>query len=200
MRYPVLLVIAATALCSSGAQERQRPVASGRLTSNALNLSFDVTNEKNAGDVLTITVGQGLERKRVYRDAAGEYVYLAPVSEDESSFIVVWSGASGYKTKILAVATPRTGTTEIAVELNVMGKGFPTLLRAGAEQTPFVLVPNASGVGNVIDVVDIYALHHGRFKFEGRVPDRRSLASVQQVAADFDQAAAKDRLGTTVHP
>jgi len=123
-------------------------------------------------------------------------IYVFPLAPNESSFLIEESLGSGYRTVILHVETPRT----VVTQLDASGKDFPEMVRAGAEDTRFVLIPNAANTGDVIDVVDVYAFYDGTFKFQQRVAAGQELSAVQQLSRKIDQVAAERRKGVAVHP
>jgi hypothetical protein len=178
----------------------QSYVACARFTTSGHEVYFAVTNKPKTGDVLTISGEQNGQGEIIYRDAGGEYVYVAPLTEDDSSFIVVWRGASGYIAKVLSVSVQQSGALMVSRKLDVAGAGLPQVLQAGREQTMFVLVANSSPPGNVRDVIDIYALRDGAYKFAARVPTHKELSTVEKLAEAYDEAAIHQRSGIVVHP
>jgi hypothetical protein len=199
MKHFLSALMAGVIALSGSAAQSQSYVACARFTSGGHQLLFATTNRPKTGDELTISSDRDGEQKILYRDAGGEYVYVAPLSEDDSSFIVVWSGASGYFTKILAVIPQPSGDLKVSQTLEVASSGLPHVLQSGREKTMFILVDNASSRGNVRDVVDIYALKDGAYKFAARVPAHKELSTVEKLAEEYDRAA-QQRGGTVVRP
>jgi hypothetical protein len=132
----------------------------------------------------------------IYSTKSDDVIYVFPLAPNESSFLIEESLGSGYRTVILHVETPRT----VVTQLDASGKDFPEMVRAGAEDTRFVLIPNAANTGDVIDVVDVYAFYDGTFKFQQRVAAGQELSAVQQLSRKIDQVAAERRKGVAVHP
>jgi hypothetical protein len=132
----------------------------------------------------------------IYSCQSDNVVYLLPLSPISESFLIVESLGSGYRTVILNLDSPHS----VSTQLDASGKDFPEVIRAGAEATRFVIIPNASKVGDIIDVEDIYALLNGVYKFEGSAPYGEGLATVQRLSRKIDEAAADRRKGVVVRP
>jgi hypothetical protein len=132
----------------------------------------------------------------IYSTQSDDVIYLFPLTPDESSFLIEEDLGSGYRTVIVRVESEQS----VVTQLDASGKGFPEVIRAGVEDTPFVIIPNASRTGDVIDVVDVYAFQDGMFKFQQKGPAGQALSIVQQLSRKIDQAAAERRKGVVIHP
>ena len=163
-------------------------------------LRFELTDETaSSAGFLRIEVETDVRKdiwSDIYSANTDDVSYLLPLTPDASSFLIVENLGSGYRTVILRVESLQS----VVTQLDVSGKDFPEVIRTGAEDTRFVIVINASKVGDVLDVVDIYALQGGLYKFEGRVPYGQKLMAVEQLSRKIDQAAADRRKEVVVHP
>lgn len=132
----------------------------------------------------------------IYSSQSDDVVYGFPLSPDESSFLITENLGSGYRTVILHVESQQS----VVTQLDASGKGFAEVIRAGVEDTRFVIIPNSSKAGDVVDSADIYAFQDGIYRFQQKVAYGQALSAVQQLSRKIDQAAAERRKGVVVHP
>lgn len=132
----------------------------------------------------------------IYRTKTDDVNYLLPLTQDSSSFLIVENLGSGYRTVILRVESLQS----VVTQLDASGKDFSEMIRTGSEDTRFVIITNVSKTGDVLDVVDIYALQSGTYKFEERVPYGQKLMALERLSRKIDQAAVERRKGVVVHP
>jgi hypothetical protein len=146
--------------------------------------------------LLRQTMGESEQWKVLRRTKVNRIEYVAPLRPDESTFIAVWSDGLSYETTIFKLQAPES----VEVQLEAIGKEFPEMVRAGVEDTQFVMIRSASAKGNILDVVDIYAFDEGHYKREERVPYEQKLAAVTRISRRIDRTAAERRNGVIVHP
>jgi hypothetical protein len=171
----------------------------GPFRSNIGEIEIQVKHQPEGPNVvlevlLKQTGNEGKSWTVIHQMQVNRVEYIASLMPDESSFVVVWDDGSAFETVIFQLKAPGS----VVVQLDAVGKDFPEIIRAGVEDTRFVIIRNASAQGDVLDIADIYAMQDGTYKREERISYEQKLTALARLSRKIDQAAAERRKGIAV--